>query len=105
MEAEPRTVEELGATVLLVKSSTSTNKLGGSIMHCLRSGNRVVVRAIGANAVNQAIKGTIVASHHCELEGWGPLSFYPSFLDIVADGDQRTAVCLSIVLAQQALAS
>lgn len=47
--------------VFRVKSSTASSELGSAIAHAVRDGNDVVLRAIGAGAINQAIKAFPIA--------------------------------------------
>lgn len=44
-----------------VKSSTASPELGSAIAHAVRDGDRVVLRAVGAGAVNQAVKAFPIA--------------------------------------------
>jgi stage V sporulation protein S len=98
VEPDIRTVEEDGALVLLVGSASNTNRLAGSITHNLRAGRKVVVRAIGAGAVNQAVKAIIVAGRYWAEDNRGQLYCVPLFKDLVtADQKDCTAVCLTVV--------
>lgn len=47
--------------VLKVSATTDPNKLGGAIAKTLAEIDTVYVKAIGAESVNQAVKGIIVA--------------------------------------------
>jgi len=52
-----------------VSGTTPVTKLAGAIAHSLRSGPKCMVSAIGAAAVNQAIKGIITARSYLEETG------------------------------------
>jgi stage V sporulation protein S len=44
-----------------VKSATPPPELGSAIAHAIRDGDHVVLRAVGAGAVNQAVKAIPIA--------------------------------------------
>jgi stage V sporulation protein S len=48
--------------VLRVKSSSSAASLASAISHAVYDGKRVTLRAIGAGAVNQAMKAIAIAN-------------------------------------------
>lgn len=47
--------------VFRVKSTTSPPELGSAIAHAIADGRQVVLRAVGAGAVNQAVKSIPIA--------------------------------------------
>ena len=53
------------------------------------------IQAIGAGATNQAVKAIAIARSYLAEEGLD-LWCVPSFLDILIDGDERTALRLVI---------
>jgi stage V sporulation protein S len=53
------------------------------------------VQAIGAGAVNQALKAAAIASGYLELDGINIVCI-PSFVEVEIDGQERTAIKLSI---------
>ncbi|MFC9505367.1 stage V sporulation protein S [Streptomyces sp. NPDC057002] len=44
-----------------VKSVTPPPELGSAIAHAIKSGNQVVLKAVGAGAINQAVKAIPIA--------------------------------------------
>lgn len=44
-----------------VRSSTPPPELGSAIAHAIKSGNQVVLKAVGAGAINQAVKAIPIA--------------------------------------------
>lgn len=44
-----------------VKSVTPPPELGSAIAHAIKSGNQVVLKAVGAGAINQAVKSIPIA--------------------------------------------
>ena len=80
-------------TELRVASKTPTQELASAISHALYDGKRLRLRAIGAGAVNQAVKGMIIASGYVSQRGLS-LSFRPGFLNVRMEGEteDRTAI-------------
>lgn len=83
---------------LRVSSKTDVRKLGAAICHALKNnGGRVDLRAIGAGAVNQAVKGIIVTRGLIAPEG-GDLKVVPGFVDAgVKDKDDLMTAMRFIV--------
>ncbi len=70
-----------------VKSSTASPELGSAIAHAVRDGQRVVLRAVGAGAVNQAVKAFPIAKSFLAPYGIR-LLFDANFFQVKsADGD------------------
>ena len=61
----------------------------------IREQGRVDVQAIGAGAVNQAMKAAAIARGYLLLDGIN-IVIIPSFSDVTIEGSERTAVRLSI---------
>ena len=61
----------------------------------MREHRHAEVQAIGAGAVNQAVKATAIARGYLELDG---IDIYcvPQFAEIMIDGQERTAIRLVI---------
>lgn len=79
-----------------VASSSQTTAVAGSVAKATRDGNRPVLQAIGAGAVNQALKAIIVARSYLEQDGID-LMFTACFVDVDIDGQERTAVRLNTI--------
>ncbi|MFI9271835.1 stage V sporulation protein S [Kitasatospora sp. NPDC052896] len=47
--------------IFRVKSTTSPPELGSAIAHAINAGHQVVLKAVGAGAVNQAVKSIPIA--------------------------------------------
>jgi stage V sporulation protein S len=80
---------------LRVASRTPTPELAAAISHAIYDGKRVVLRAIGAGAVNQAVKGLVVAQSYVAQRGM-VLANRPGFLTIDMDGEERTAMTFTV---------
>lgn len=80
---------------LRVAARTPTAELASAISHALYDGKRVVLRAIGAGAVNQAVKGIVVAQSYTSQRGL-IIATRPGFLTIPMDGEERTAITFHV---------
>lgn len=80
---------------LRVASRTPTAELAVAISHAIYDNKRVVLRAIGAGAVNQAVKGLVVASQHVAARGL-ILANRPGFVNVTMDGEERTAIIFHV---------
>ncbi len=81
--------------VIKVAANSRTAKVAGAIAGMYRENGSAEVQAIGAGAVNQAIKAVAIAKGYLAEEG-KPIMFVPTFVDVEIDGEARTAVRLSI---------
>jgi stage V sporulation protein S len=78
-----------------VSSNSKTGAVAGAIAGVMRENKRAEVHAIGAGAVNQAVKACAIARTFLEADGWNVVCI-PSFVEVVIDGKERTAVRLVI---------
>jgi stage V sporulation protein S len=74
--------EEKPGEILRVSGSTPAEKLGSAIAHHVYAGKRVILRAVGAPAINQAMKAVAIADHHTAPRGMR-LAVRPEFVDVV----------------------
>jgi len=65
----------------------------------IRSEGQVDVQAIGAQAVNQAVKAIAIARSYLEEDNLD-LSIQPSFVKLVLQEDERTAIRLRVSVEQ-----
>lgn len=88
-------MEEKKVSLLRCKSSTDANKLAGSIYsaHKEEPESVITLRVIGAGALNQAVKATIISNKFFAKKGI-TLTLQPSFQD--ADNNM-TAVEMRIL--------
>jgi len=79
------------AKIIKVASTSRTTLVAGAIAGVMREQRTAEVQAIGAGAVNQAVKA--LATARMFLEGDG-IEIYcvPYFMDVDIDGNERTAV-------------
>ena len=88
------TKEEIMET-LKVSSKSNPNSVAGALANVFREKGSVEIQAIGAGALNQAIKGIAIARGFVAPSGKN-LVCIPAFTDIVIDGDERTAIKLIV---------
>jgi stage V sporulation protein S len=81
--------------ILKVSASSKPVAVAGAIAGVIRSQQRVEVQAIGAGAINQAIKA-IAISRGYVAPGGLELVCIPSFIDISIDGEERTGIRLLV---------
>jgi len=81
--------------VIKVASKSRTSSVAGAIAGVYRDNGCAEVQAIGAGAVNQAVKAVAIAKGYLAEEGKN-IVFTPSFVEVEIDGELRTAVRLSI---------
>lgn len=80
---------------LKVRSKSNPNSVAGALANVFREKESVEIQAIGAGAINQAIKGIAIARGFVAPSGKN-LVCIPAFTDIVIDGEERTAIKLII---------
>ena len=81
--------------IIKVKANSRTAAVAGAIAGVIREHNHAEVQAIGAGAVNQAIKAMILAKGYLAEEDIH-IAAVPEFVDVDIDGKVRTAVKLVI---------
>ena len=80
---------------LKVSSKSDPNKVAGALANVFRDKGSVEIQAIGAGALNQAIKAIAIARGFVAPSGKN-LVCIPAFSDIVIDGEERTAIKLIV---------
>lgn len=81
--------------VIKVSAQSRSTAVAGAIAGVMRERRHAEVQAIGASAVNQAIKAVAIASDYLELDGI-QIMCMPEFVEVDIDGQERTAVKLVI---------
>lgn len=81
--------------VLKVSSKSSPNAVAGALAGIIREKGGVEIQAIGAGAINQAVKAVAIARGFVAPSGMD-LIFIPAFTEIMIDGENRTAVKLIV---------
>ena len=81
--------------IIKVSATSRTSAVAGAIAGVIREHKRAEVQAIGAGAVNQAVKALVLARGY--LEGDGILVVcLPEFVDVDIEGNVRTAIKLVV---------
>ncbi len=81
--------------ILKVGSKSNPNSVAGALTNVLRDARSVEVQAVGAGALNQAIKAIAIARGFVAPSGKN-LYFIPSFASINIEGEERTAIKLVV---------
>ncbi|MCL5266016.1 MAG: stage V sporulation protein S [Chloroflexi bacterium] len=81
--------------ILKVSAQSRPGAVAGAIAGTIREKGRVEVHAIGAGAVNQAVKAIAIASRYLSTNGI-EIVCIPAFTDIVINDEERTAVKLTV---------
>ena len=81
--------------ILKVSSKSNPNTVAGALTNVFRDKGTVEIQAIGAGAINQAIKGVAIARGFVAPSGKN-LICIPAFQDIMVDGEERTAIKLIV---------
>ncbi len=81
--------------VIRVSAKSRSTAVAGAIAGVVREHGRADVQAIGAGAVNQALKAATIARGFLELDGINVV-LVPSFTDVDIGGQQRTALRISV---------
>lgn len=85
--------------VIKVSGTSRTSAVAGAIAGVFRENKHADVQAIGAGAVNQAVKAIVLARGYLAEDGFEVVCL-PEFTDVDIDGKIRTAVKLVIELRQ-----
>ena len=82
------------SNVLKVSAKSNPNSVAGALAAVLRERPSVELQAVGAGAINQAVKAVAIARSY--LAGQMEVSCVPSFIDVQIDGNERTGISLRI---------
>ena len=81
--------------MIKVSANSRTSAVAGAIAGVIREHHRADVQAIGAGAVNQAVKALVLAIGYLRNDGI-EVCCVPEFVDVEIDDKVRTAVKLVI---------
>ncbi len=77
--------------VLKVSARSNPSAVAGAVAGVIREEGNVEIQAIGAGAINQAVKAVAIARGFVAPGGMD-LICIPAFTDITIDGQERTAI-------------
>lgn len=81
--------------ILKVSSKSKPSSVAGALANAFRNKAVVEIQAIGAGALNQAIKAVAIARGYVAPTG-KDLVLIPAFSDILIEGEERTAIKLIV---------
>jgi stage V sporulation protein S len=81
--------------MIKVSATSRTAAVAGAIAGVVREHHRAEVQAIGAGAVNQAMKALILATGYLRLDGI-QVSCVPEFAEVTIEDKVRTAIKLVV---------
>jgi len=81
--------------ILKVSSDSRTSAVAGAIAGVVREHHRADVQAIGAGAVNQAVKAVAIARGYLQEDGIDIVCL-PEFTTVDISGKERTAIRLVV---------
>jgi stage V sporulation protein S len=83
--------------IIKVSANSRTSAVAGAIAGVIREHKRADVQAIGAGAVNQAVKALVLATGYLRNDGI-EVCCVPEFVDVEIDDKVRTAIKMVIEL-------
>ncbi len=81
--------------IIKVSAKSRSTAVAGAIAGVIREVGRAEVQAIGAGAVNQAVKAVAIARGYLALEGMD-IVCAPAFTEVDIEGQERTALKLVV---------
>ena len=82
--------------VIKVSARSRTSAVAGAVAGVMREVGQAEVQAIGAGAVNQALKAIAIARGYL-LEENRDIVCIPSFVEVEIDGQERTALRILVL--------
>jgi len=81
--------------IIKVAARSRSTAVAGAIAGVIRDGKLAEAQAIGAGAVNQAVKAVAIARGYLALDGIDIICI-PAFTEVEIDGQERTAMKLTV---------
>jgi stage V sporulation protein S len=81
--------------VIKVSAKSRSTSVAGAIAGIMREVGRAEVQAIGAGAVNQAVKAVAIARSYLLQDGIDAICI-PSFVEVLIDDQERTSIKLTV---------
>jgi len=81
--------------ILKVSSKSNPNSVAGALVAAMRAKGKAEMQAVGAGALNQAMKAVAIARGFVAPSG-KDLTCSPAFADIFIEGEERTAMRLIV---------
>ena len=87
-------------SIIKVSARSRTAAVAGAIAGVVREASRAEVQAIGAGAVNQAVKAIVIAKGYLDEDGIN-VRCDPSFVEVMIDNQERTAIRIVVEAFQE----
>ena len=87
--------KHITTSVLKVSAKSNPNSVAGALAAVLRERESAELQAVGAGAINQAVKAVAIARSYLKA-GQIDLACVPSFIDVEINGNERTGISLAI---------
>jgi stage V sporulation protein S len=87
--------KHISTSVLKVSAKSNPNSVAGALAAVLRERETAELQAVGAGAINQAIKAVAIARSYLKTSQID-LVTVPSFIDVEINGNERTGISLAI---------
>ena len=81
--------------IVKIASTSKSTSAAGAIAGVVRDHGRAEVRAIGAGAVNQAMKAAAIARRYLRVDGIDAICM-PDFVELSIEGQERTALRITV---------
>ena len=81
--------------ILKVSSKSKPTSVAGALANAFKEKNQIEIQAVGAGALNQAIKAVAIARGYVAPTG-KDIYCIPAFSGISIDGEERTAIKLIV---------
>jgi len=81
--------------IIRVAGTSRTSAVAGAIAGVFRDNQRAEVQAIGAIAVNQAVKALALARGYLQEDGY-EVTFFAEFVDVEIEEKTRTAIKFTV---------
>ena len=81
--------------MIKVSANSRTSAVAGAIAGVVREHQRAIVQAIGAGAVNQAVKALVLATGYLKNDGIH-VTCVPEFQEVMIEDKVRTAIKLVV---------
>jgi stage V sporulation protein S len=81
--------------IIKVSGTSRTSAVAGAIAGVIREYKKAEVQAIGASAINQAVKAMALARSYLSNDGYN-IIIIPEFVDVQIDDKVRTAIKFTV---------
>lgn len=87
--------KHITTNILKVSAKSNPNSVAGALAAVLREREGAELQAVGAGAINQAVKAVAIARSYLKTSQID-LACVPSFIDVEINGNERTGISLAI---------